>query len=121
MIVSTKDVMLNFGSTFETSGVIPGIRGGHLGYVERGFATEGAIVYIDITNSSVQPGDVFIAYRHADVDSQLYDFPRETDKLRATRTAIGEVVVVKVGERVATAVVTYSADALALGDIVERR
>ena len=31
MIVSTKDVMLNFGSAFKGTGEIPGIRGGHLG------------------------------------------------------------------------------------------
>jgi hypothetical protein len=122
MIVGTKDVRLNFGSTFVTSGITPGIHGTHLGYVQRGLATEGSIVYIDIgPNSSVQPGDVFIVYRHVDVDSPVYDFPKETDKLRATRTAIGEMIVVKVGERAATAVVTYSTDALALGDIVERR
>src|SRR6185436_3112441 len=31
MIVSTKDVMLNFGSAFRATGEIPGIQGGHLG------------------------------------------------------------------------------------------
>src|SRR5262249_28060560 len=30
-IVATKDVLLNFGSTFEASGHIPGVRYGHLG------------------------------------------------------------------------------------------
>ena len=122
MIVGTKDVMLNFGSTFETSG-------DHTGHSRRSFGLRGTrfcdgrgdCLHRYRANSSVQPGDVFIAYRHVDVDSQLHDFPKETDKLRATRTAIGEVIVVKVGDRVATAVVTYSADALALGDIVERR
>jgi hypothetical protein len=121
-IVSTKDVMLNFGSSFKVSGQIPGVRGGHLGPIERGVASEGTIVYIDAgQNKAVKPGDVFIAYRSVDVDPRLYNLPKEVSKLSTTRTAIGELVVVKVGERAATALVTYSSDGLSLGDVVERR
>jgi hypothetical protein len=121
-IVSTKDVMLSFGSTFKATGEIPGIRGGHLGPLERGIASEGTIVYLDIgQNKSVRPGDVFIVYRAANVDQRLYDFPREVRNIATARAAIGEVVVVKTGERAATALVTYAADGLTLGDTVERR
>lgn len=122
MIVSTKDVLLNFGSSFEVTRKIPGVPGGHLGPVERGIASEGSIVYIDIgQGQAVIPGDVFIVYRDFEIDSRLYKLPKETRKLRNVRTAIGELIVVKVGERAATALVTYASDGLALGDTVERR
>jgi hypothetical protein len=122
MIVGTKDVMLNWGSTFYASGKIPGVRGGHLDHLARGVAAEGSIVYIDIGgNSAVKPGDVFIAYRDTYVDERLYDLPREVNKIRKTRTAVGELIVVRVNERAATAVVSYAADALTLGDSIERR
>ena len=120
-IVTTKTVLLNFGSAFKVSGVIPGVSGGRLGAMSRGIASAGTIVYLDIGQDRAKPGDVFIAYRSLDLDGRLYDFPKEADKLRNTRTAIGELIVVKVGERGSTAVVTYASDALALGDVVERR
>jgi hypothetical protein len=121
-IVSTKDVMLNFGSSLKGSGNIPGVRGGRLGSLERGVANEGMIVYIDIgQEKAVKAGDLFIVYRNVDTDEQLNDLPRESSKLKTTRTAIGELLVVKVGERAATALVTYASDGLTLGDTIERR
>lgn len=121
-IVSSKDVMLSFGSTFKTSGRIPGVRSGRLGALDRGIASEGSIVYIDLgQEKAVKPGDIFIVYRNVQVDKRLYDFPIEVKKLELARTALGELVVVKVGERAATAVVTYADDALLFGDAIERR
>ena len=122
IIVASKNVMLGFGSTFRTSDTIPGVRSGHLGALDRGIASEGTIVYIDIgQQKAVRPGDVFVVYRYVQVDQELYDLPSEVDKLYDVRTAIGELIVVKVGERAATAVVTYSTDGLSFGDVVERR
>jgi hypothetical protein len=122
MIVSSKDVMLNFGSSFQTSGRIPGVREGTLGLLDRGVASNGTIVYIDLgQQKTVQPGDVFIVYRDERVDFDLYDLPSGVKKLRSARTAVGEILVLKVGERAATAVVTYAVDGLISGDIVERR
>src|SRR5437867_6715631 len=119
-IVSTKDVMLNFGSSFKGTRQTPGVRGGRLGSVDRGVATEGMVVYIDIGHDqAVNPGDIFLVYRGVAVDQRLYDFPTEVKKLKNTRSAIGELVVLKVGERAATALVTYAADGLMLGDSVE--
>jgi LysM domain-containing protein len=121
-IVGAKSVLLNFGSTFKPSQIIPGVRDGRLGPLERGIAADGDIVYIDIgQDKAVNPGDVFIVYRYSETDNRLYSLPREADRVRNTRTAIGELIVVKVGERAASAVVSYATDALAQGDAVERR
>src|SRR5262249_46028097 len=124
-IVSTKDVMLNFGSSMKASNNIPGVPGTeHLGALHRGVASQGSIVYVDLgEDKAVKPGDVFIVYRdvHDDIDQRLYNYPSQAKKLKAARRAIGELVVVKVGERAATALVTYATDGLVLGDSVERR
>ncbi len=121
-IVGTKDVLLNFGSTFKVSGVVPGVRGGRLGSLDRGIASEGTIVYLDIgQESGVNAGDIFIVFREMQFDERLYNVPREAQKLRGIRTAIGELIVIKVNERASTALVTYASDALSLGDAVERR
>ena len=37
------------------------------------------------------------------------------------KTAVGEIVILRVEERASTALVTYSTDGLSLGDSVERR
>jgi hypothetical protein len=121
-IVSTKGALLNFGSAYKSTGIIPGVRGGRLGAVERGIAPEGTIVYLDIgQENGVNPGDLFIVYRALDVDGRLYQVPLEVEKIKEVRTAIGEVLVLKTGERASTALVTYATDALSLGDAVERR
>jgi len=120
-IVSTKDVMLNFGSSMRVTGEIPGVRTGRLGPLDRGIAGEGSIVYVAIAQQMVKPGDVFIVYRDVEPDRRLYPYPTEVKKLKTARMAIGEVMVVKVGERAATAVVTYATDGLTMGDAVERR
>jgi hypothetical protein len=121
-IVSTRDVLLNFGSSFKASRELPGVRGGRLGSVERGVASEGQIVYIDLgQDKGVKAGDAFIVFRNLEMDGRLYDYPKEAKKLRAARRAVGELIVVKVGERAATALVTYASDGLTLGDVVERR
>jgi hypothetical protein len=122
-VVSSKTVLLNFGSAFKGTGKIPGVHRGHLGREDRGLAPAGEIVYINIgQDNAVKPGDVFIAYRDVYLDKRLYHYPHDSDdKLRSARRAIGELLVVKVGERGSTALVTYASDALALGDAVERR
>ena len=121
-VVTTKTVLLTGGSSFAGPNIEPGVQGVPLSVVNRGVAAEGAIVYLNIgQNQSVKPGDIFIAFRNVEFDRQLYPFPKEINKLKGQRTAIGELIVVKVGERASTALVTYSTDALSLGDSVERR
>jgi len=123
LIVSTKGVLLNFGSTFKLPADVAGVHGtDRLGAMDHGVASSGGIVYIDIgQEKSVKPGDIFIVYRTIDLDERLNNLPEEARKLKGTRTAVGELIVVKTGERASTAVVTYASDALALGDSVERR
>jgi hypothetical protein len=123
MIVSTKGVLLNFGSTFKLSGETAGVGGtDRLGVMDRGIASAGTILYIDIgQDKAVNPGDIFIVYRRFDVDNRLYSPPKEVEKLYGTRTAVGELIILKTGERASTALVTYASDALVLGDSVERR
>jgi LysM domain len=122
-IVTTKDVMLNFGSSMKASQQIPGVRSGELGLLDRGIAGEGSIVYVAICPSCpmVKPGDLFIVYRDVDIHRTLYHYPKEVKKLKNARVAVGELLVVKVAERAATALVTYSTDGLILGDTIEPR
>jgi len=62
----------------------------------------GGVVYLNVGETAgVKPGDLFIVYRGS--------------------AAIAEVAVLKVEEKSSTALVTYSTDALVLGDRVERR
>ena len=123
IIVSTKSVLLNFGSMFRMSDEIPGVRGNdRLGVTEGGIAAAGSIVYINLgQDQNVKPGDIFIVYRNVDFDDRLFSAPREIERLRTARSAVGEVIVMQVGERASAAVVTYATDALSLGDAVERR
>jgi len=120
-IVTTKSVMLNFASSISLSRQMAGVREGHLTLLERGIAEEGSIVYVDLGQQLVKPGDVFVVYRYVEIDRRLYHYPREVKKLQNARTAIGELLIVRVNERAATALVTYSTDGLTLGDEIERR
>jgi hypothetical protein len=118
----TQAAVSNFGSIMKGTEIIPGEHGGHLGKLRRGVGSEGNVVYIDVGDCQcVKPGDVFIVYREVNLHSHLYDLPAAARKLRNWRTAIGEIVVLKVNERAATALVTYSSDGISLGDFVERR
>ena len=122
-VVISRAMLVNFGtSALRTSGFIPGVRSGRLSQLSRGVASEGEIVYIDAGESlGVKPGDVFVVYRDVTVDNRLYSLPKEAKKLKDVRTAIGELIVLKVEERASTALVTYASDGLSLGDVVERR
>jgi LysM domain len=122
-VVSANSVLLNFGSAFEGSGIIPGVRNHDLaGLTERGLAPAGSIVYVDVGEfQAVKPGDIFIVYRDFRDDERLFPAPREVERLEHTRTAVGEIIIMKVGERASAALVSYATDALVLGDTVERR
>jgi hypothetical protein len=121
-VVVSRDVLSNFGTAFKGSNATPGVRGGTLGALEMGVATEGGIVYIDMGQADgVRPGDVLLVSRPVEINSDLYNLPSETEVVRNRRTAVGELVVLKVKERASTALVTYSRDAISAGDSVERR
>ena len=121
-IITTKTVLLSLGSNFAGSKIQPGVGGAGLGLIDRGIAAEGSIVYINVgQDKSVKPGDIFIAYRSEAFDRRLFSYSKDVNKLKGQRTAVGELIVLKVGEKASTALVTYSSDALSLGDSVERR
>jgi hypothetical protein len=105
------------------SGQTPGVAGNdRLGVMKRGIAETGNIVYIDIgQEKGVNLGDLFIIYRHVEIDERLFPAPREVKRLEYSPAAIGELIVVRVGERASAAFVTYATDAVTLGDIVEHR
>jgi hypothetical protein len=122
MIVTSKDVVLNIGSYFRGSHIIAGTQGKALSSIRYGVAGEGSIVYVDVgQDRNVKPGDLFIVYREYDNDDIARDLPEEAEKLRATHRAVGEIVILKVGERAATALVTYSTENMGLGDTIESR
>jgi LysM repeat protein len=73
-------------------------------------AAEGQFVTIDAgTESGVAPGNVFVVYRIV--------YPG----VPTPRSVLGELAVVAVRDRTATAKVTYSNDAIVIGDEVELR
>jgi LysM repeat protein len=73
-------------------------------------AAEGHLLTIDAgSESGVAPGNVFAVYR--------IDYP----SVPTPRNVVGEVTVVAVREKTATAKVTYSADAIMVGDVIELR
>ena len=121
-IITTKTVLLSFGSNFAGPNIQPGVGGEGLGVIDTGIGAAGTIVYINLgQNKMVKPGDIFIAYRDETFDGRLFSYSRDIKKLKGQRAAIGELVVLKVGERASSALVTYSSDSLSLGDAVERR
>ena len=121
-VVITKSALLNYGSVMKLSGYIPGVTGSHLGPLSRGVASEGVIVYVDVgPNATVKPGDLFIVYKHMRPVEGLYSLPPDAKRVRDARAAVGEIVILKVEDRVSTALVTYASDVISQGDVVERR
>jgi hypothetical protein len=121
-VVTTKNVMLNFGTVFKGSRVIPGTHEGPMAAIEQGIAAEGSIIYLDLGKASgAKTGDLFIVYRDMGPDGTLYEMPKDTKGLTTQHRAIGEVVILKVEERAATALVTYAAVGISQGDAVEKR
>ncbi len=92
------------------------------GRLSAGVSGEGEIVYIDLgTRDGIEAGDVMLISRPIAVD-QFGHISGETARLLAAqRKVFGELIVLKVQERAATALVTYSEDAVSRGDLVEPR
>ena len=125
-VAVTKDALSNFGSVFRATRVMPGVHHGSLASLLQGIASEGMVVYVDLgLADGAKPGDIFIIYRDSYRDSEpqdhLYRVPGDAKKLREHRTAIGELVLVKVEDRASSGLVTYSTAAVSRGDSVERR
>ncbi len=119
-----RDVLANSGSPmFGGVTEVAGIPSSHLGNLSLGFVGEGQIVYIDLGDrDGVRPGDTFLIYRPLNFDSRLYEVAGEAARLLASeREVVGELVVIKVRERAATALVTFTSDGVSPGDLVELR
>jgi hypothetical protein len=115
-IATTKIDMMNSGSRF-SSGATTRQAKGSLKLLNRGIEAEGGVVYLDVgRDEGVKLGDFFIVFRDVPVKDGVL-----RDDGEKARTAIAELVILKVEERASTALVTYSDDAIGQGDAVERR
>ena len=118
-IILSKSALLNHGSAFGNSSIVPAV-GGSLSKLNRGVLGERSVVYIDVgKDDGVKAGDLFIVFR----DVVTYDGStlRDNTTNERARTAVGEIVILKVEDRASTAFVTYATDMLSLADTVERR
>jgi hypothetical protein len=92
------------------------------GRLTAGASGEGEIVYIDLgTRDGVQPGDLMLISRPLSVDQRDHISGDTARLLASERVVFGELIILKVEERAATAMITYSEDAVARGDVVEMR
>ena len=117
-IVASKTLLTNSGSEFAGNSSIPSVTG-RLGKLNSGVAGESNVVYLDVgKNDGVKIGDFFIVFREVVPirGSRLRD-----DAGNPVRTAVGELVILKVEDRASTALVTYTTDMLSQEDSVERR
>src|SRR5207247_9412184 len=124
-IVTTKTGLVSNGSIFAGPNIEPGVNGESISRTNRGIAGDGTIVYLSIgQNRSVKPGDIFIVYRDVETDFDRrvyagYAVPREINRLKGQRRAIGEVIVVNAGEPASNWPRYYSAGALLFGASVQ--
>ncbi len=123
-IVMSRDTLLNSGSPlFGGTTVVPGVSGGRLGGISSGVVAEGQVVYIDLGDrDGIQTGNLFLIYRPLNADSPLHPLSGEAARLLAgQREVIGELVVLKVRERSATALITFTSGAVFAGSSIELR
>ena len=119
-IVSSKTALMNSGSKFGNSTRVPGVPTGSLSKLNRGVVGEQNVVYIDVgKDDGVKAGDLFIVFR--DVVTINGSTLRDKNTNEIARTAVGEIVVLKVEDRASTALVTYATDVISLEDSVEKR
>jgi hypothetical protein len=92
------------------------------GRLAAGVSGEGEIVYIDLgTRDGIAAGDVMLISRPIPVDQFGHISGDAARLLAGERKVFGELIVLKVQERAATALVTYSEDGVSRGDLVELR
>ncbi len=123
-IAISRGTLSNSGSPlFGGTTVVPGVAGGRLGGIVRGVVSEGNVVYIDLGDrDGIQTGDLFLIYRPLETNSPLHPLSQEAVRLLAgQRQVVGELVVLKVEERSAAALITFASGAVFSGDSVELR
>ncbi|MBI5167304.1 MAG: LysM peptidoglycan-binding domain-containing protein [candidate division NC10 bacterium] len=96
-------------TTAQVEGYIVGAQERALGLAER------QIVFIDQGSQvGVAPGDVFSVYR----EGGKVEGPPAKGEVTLSRTILGELMVLRVGERTATAIITRSTEEFLVGDRV---
>ena len=123
-IAMSRGTLSNSGSPlFGGTTVVPGVAGGRLGGIAGGMVSEGQVVYIDLGDQDgIRTGDLFLIYRPMDTSSPLHPLPKAAARLIAgQRQVVGELVVLKVEERAAAALVTFTSGAVFSGDSIELR
>ena len=123
-IVMSQTVLANSASpVFGTSTRLPGTERTRLSHLSSGLVAEGQIVYIDLGDrDGVRTGDIFLIYRPLVLDDSLYDFSRKAVQVLGNqRQIIGELIVLKVEERAATAIISFASGGVSAGDLVELR
>jgi hypothetical protein len=123
-IAVSRDALSNSKSpTMGGTGKTAGSRSSHLRELTGGVTSEGQIVYVDLgAGDGIEAGNIFLIYRPLDFSNRLFDIDGEARRLLADeRIVIGELVVLKVEERAATALITFSSTGVVPGDLVELR
>ena len=123
-IAMSRGTLSNSGSPlFGGTTVVPGVAGGRLGGIAGGVVSEGQVVYIDLGDrDGIQTGDLFLIYRPLDTSSPLHPLPQEAARLLSgQRQVVGELVVLKVDELSAAALITFTSGAVFSGDLIELR
>ena len=123
-IAMSRAALANTGSpVFGTSTRLPGVNRTHLSNLSGGLVAEGQIVYIDLGDrNGVRIGDIFLIYRPLTLDNRLYDRSAKAVRvLGGARQVIGELIVLKVEERAAAAIIAFASDGFSAGDLVELR
>ena len=123
-IAISRGTLSNSGSPlFGGTTVVPGVAGGPLDGVAGGVVSEGQIVYIDLGDrDGIQTGNLFFIYRPLETSSPLHPLPKEAARqLSGQRQVVGGLVVLKVEELSATALITFTSQTVFSGDAIELR
>ena len=123
-IAMARGTLSNSGSSlFGETTVVPGVAGDRLGGIAGGVASEGQVVYIDLGDQDgIQTGDLFLIYRLLDTNSPLHPLSKEAVRLiGGQRQVVGELVVLKVEEQAAAALVAFTSGGVFSGDSIELR
>jgi hypothetical protein len=122
-IVGSQAVLLLMHPALGASTGLAGNGSSRLAALSSGMSAEGDIVYIDLgEQNGVRSGDLFLIYRPLNLNDRFSTLDRDAiRRLSNQMEVIGELVVIKVEERAATALITFASDGVSRGDLIELR